>query len=196
MPTRSTRAWSCIRSGTNIYNLSLLSSIIDANGERGGPGMGGCPCGATWPATLPGGDTDQLKGIVSGECDIAVTNTYYFLRALDGGVDGLSGSTDMIGWVFPNQSDRGAQCERGGGRRRGERAEPGGSRGLPGIPDHAGSAGLFRQHEQRIRGCSGCGPRGKPRQPRACSGPTTLNLSVLGENQPLAQTIFNEVGWE
>jgi iron(III) transport system substrate-binding protein len=29
-----------------------------------------------------GGDTDQLRGIVSGECDIAMSNTYYFARAL------------------------------------------------------------------------------------------------------------------
>ncbi|MEM9269231.1 MAG: extracellular solute-binding protein, partial [Pseudomonadota bacterium] len=62
-----------------------------------------------------GGDTDQLRGIVSGECDIAMSNTYYYARALRKDVSGLSGSTDMIGWVFPNQDSIGAHMNISGG---------------------------------------------------------------------------------
>lgn len=97
----------CIRSSSNVYNQSLLASIIEADGEE---------AAQDWAAGVrknmardpQGGDTDQLRGIVSGECDIAVTNTYYFLRGLVDDVDGLTSGIDNIGWVWPNQDDRGA----------------------------------------------------------------------------------------
>lgn len=96
----------CIRSSSNIYNQSLLASVIEVHGEE---------TAKEWAAGIAsnmarppqGGDTDQLRGIVSGECDIAVSNHYYFARALARDVDGLTGSTDGIGWVWPNQDGRG-----------------------------------------------------------------------------------------
>jgi len=97
----------CIRSSSNIYNQSLMASIIETHGEE---------VARDWAegivanmARAPqGGDTDQLRGIISGECDIAVGNTYYYARGLAQDVDGLSEEIDSIGWVWPNQSGRGA----------------------------------------------------------------------------------------
>ena len=42
-------------------------------------------------------------GLVSGACDIAVSNTYYFARAQAETVEGLSEGVAGIGWVMPNQ---------------------------------------------------------------------------------------------
>lgn len=97
----------CIRSSSNIYNQSLMASIIENHGKE---------AAKDWAAGIvenmardpQGGDTDQLRGIVSGECDIAVANTYYFARGLASDVDGLTSGIDGIGWVWPNQSGRGA----------------------------------------------------------------------------------------
>ena len=97
----------CIRSSSNVYNQSLLASMIEVHGEE---------AANEWAAGVvenfarepQGGDTDQLTGIVSGECDIAVANTYYYLRGLVDQVDGLTSGIENIGWVWPNQSDRGA----------------------------------------------------------------------------------------
>jgi iron(III) transport system substrate-binding protein len=96
----------CTRSGSNIYMLSLLASQIAHNGAE---------AATAWARGLKdnlarapeGGDTDQLKALVSGECDIVLSNTYYFARATGGQVDGLTGSTDGIGWVFPDQDGKG-----------------------------------------------------------------------------------------
>ena len=96
----------CIRSGLDIYNLSLLASRIAEEGEEKAE---------AWATGLKdnlarqpqGGDIDQLRGLVSGECDIAVANTYYFARTLHSQVDGVTGHTDEIGWVFPDQDGRG-----------------------------------------------------------------------------------------
>lgn len=97
----------CIRSSTNIYNQSLMASMVEVHGEAEAK---------AWAQGLvdnmarapQGGDTDQLRGIVSGECDIAVANTYYFARGLASDVDGLTSGIDNIGWVWPNQTGRGA----------------------------------------------------------------------------------------
>lgn len=97
----------CARSSTNVYMQSLLAAMIKNLGEE---------AAKEWAAGLygnfarapQGGDTDQLRAIVSGECDIVLANTYYFARSLARDVSGLTGSTDGIGVVFPNQDTTGA----------------------------------------------------------------------------------------
>jgi len=97
----------CARSSSNIYMQSLLASMVAHHGAEDA---------TKWAQGLKdnlarkpqGGDTDQLRGLVSGECDIAIANSYYFARALRREVKGLSGDQDGIGWIFPNQEDRGA----------------------------------------------------------------------------------------
>ncbi len=86
--------------------LSLLASIIANEGEEAARAWAE-GVKANLARAPQGGDTDQLRAIVSGECAIAVSNHYYFARAVAGEVEGLTGSLDGIGWVFPNQDDRG-----------------------------------------------------------------------------------------
>jgi iron(III) transport system substrate-binding protein len=96
----------CMRSATNVYSQTLLASVIANEGEE---------AARAWAQGLldnlarepQGGDTDQLRAIVSGECDIAISNTYYFARAIRKDVEGVSGSLDMFGWVFPDQDGNG-----------------------------------------------------------------------------------------
>ena len=79
----------CHRSSTNVYSQTLLSAVIENHGEE---------AAKTWAQGIvdnfarepQGGDTDQLRGLVSGECDISISNTYYFSRALRTEVEGLS----------------------------------------------------------------------------------------------------------
>lgn len=104
----------CVRSAGNIYQISMLASIIEHEGTE---------AAKKWAAGLKenlardpeGGDTDQLRGIVSGECDIALGNTYYFARALRKDVRGVSSDAEKIGVVFPNQDSRGTHVNISGG---------------------------------------------------------------------------------
>ncbi|MGF1659808.1 MAG: Fe(3+) ABC transporter substrate-binding protein [Rubrimonas sp.] len=96
----------CVRSSGNIYQQSLMAAMIAHHGAEKAKEWGAGLL-ANLARDPQGGDTDQLRGIVSGECAIAVSNTYYFARAIRADVSGLSDSIDRIGWVFPNQSDRG-----------------------------------------------------------------------------------------
>ncbi|CDO60329.1 Ferric iron ABC transporter, iron-binding protein [Candidatus Phaeomarinobacter ectocarpi] len=94
----------CTRSSSNIYMLSLLAAVVEHEGEENAK---------TWVEGLwanrardpEGGDTDQLRAIASGQCAIAVANTYYFARALSQDVRDLANpdDTDRIGIVFPDQ---------------------------------------------------------------------------------------------
>ncbi|MEY2659319.1 MAG: Iron uptake protein precursor [Pseudomonadota bacterium] len=104
----------CIRSGSHPYNLSLFGSMT----EHLGPAKT-----EVWLKGLvdnmarapKGGDTDQIKGVASGECGVAVTNTYYLARLMRSANPVDKAVTDKIGVVFPNQSSWGTHVNIAGG---------------------------------------------------------------------------------
>ncbi|MEL6784932.1 MAG: extracellular solute-binding protein [Pseudomonadota bacterium] len=106
----------CHRSSTNVYSQTLLSAVIENLGAETAQGWakGVVDNFAREPQ---GGDTDQLRGLVSGECDISVSNTYYFARAIRKDVKGLpKDAMANIGYVFPKMTDSaGAHVNLSGG---------------------------------------------------------------------------------
>jgi len=104
----------CIRSSSNVYTQNIVAALTAHLGEDAATEWAKGVV-ANFARDPQGGDTDQLRGIVSGECDIAMSNTYYFARALRKDVSDLSESIDTIGWVFPNQDDIGAHMNISGG---------------------------------------------------------------------------------
>ena len=97
----------CIRSSNNIYNQSLLASMIEIHGSEGAE---------QWARGLvrnlarqpQGGDTDQIRGVAAGECDVAVANHYYYLRLAASDDPADREVADSVKVVFPNQDGRGA----------------------------------------------------------------------------------------
>lgn len=71
----------CVRSSNNIYNQSLVSSMIETYGEE---------ATEEWAARLvqnfarppQGGDTDQIRAVAAGICDVALVNHYYLARLI------------------------------------------------------------------------------------------------------------------
>ncbi len=104
----------CIRSSSNVYTQNITAALTAHLGEEATSDWAKAVV-ANFARDPQGGDTDQLRGIVSGECDVVMSNTYYFARALRRDVSGLSDSIDQIGWVFPNQDDIGAHMNISGG---------------------------------------------------------------------------------
>jgi len=96
----------CTRSGSHPYNLSLFGAVMQHLGE---------PATEAWlkgvvanMARAPkGGDTDQIKAVASGECQIAVTNTYYLARMMRSANPDDRAVVEKVGLVFPNQSSWG-----------------------------------------------------------------------------------------
>jgi iron(III) transport system substrate-binding protein len=96
----------CVRSSGNIYNQSLLASIIAQEGDE---------VAETWAQGLlnnlarkpQGGDTDQIKAVAAGVCDIALANSYYFFRLKRSDNPDNQAIVANLGMVFPGQSDTG-----------------------------------------------------------------------------------------
>lgn len=104
----------CIRSGSHPYNLSLFGAVTEHLGpEKTEAWLKGMVANMARPPK--GGDTDQIKGVASGECAVAVTNTYYLARMMRSGKPEDQAVTEKIGVVFPNQSSWGTHVNVAGG---------------------------------------------------------------------------------
>jgi iron(III) transport system substrate-binding protein len=62
-----------------------------------------------------GGDTDQIKAVGSGECGIALANSYYVARLLRSGAQQDQALMQRIGVIFPNQASWGTHMNIAGG---------------------------------------------------------------------------------
>ncbi|XVJ71752.1 MAG: extracellular solute-binding protein [Rhizobacter sp.] len=92
----------CTRSGSHPYNLSLFGSMMEHLGETATKDwLAGVV--ANMARAPKGGDTDQIRATASGECQIAVTNTYYLARLMRSDKAEDRATMEKIGIVFPNQ---------------------------------------------------------------------------------------------
>ncbi|REJ74898.1 MAG: extracellular solute-binding protein, partial [Acidobacteria bacterium] len=102
-----------IRSSTNVYNQSLVASLIAALGEEATEEW--CRGLVANLARPPqGGDRDQIRAVAAGEADIAVSNTYYLAQMLAGSEEDRAAAA-RVGVVFPNQGGRGTHVNISGG---------------------------------------------------------------------------------
>ena len=104
----------CIRAGSHPYNLSLFGAVTEHIGEaKAEAWLKGMV--ANMARDPKGGDTDQIKGVASGECGIAVTNTYYIARIMRSTTPEDKVIAEKIGVVFPNQESWGTHVNIAGG---------------------------------------------------------------------------------
>lgn len=183
----------CIRTSGNIYNLSLMSSLIANDGEDEAKAWAeGLLANLARPPE--GGDSDQIKAVVSGVCDIAVANTYYFFRGVGNKEAGIIEGADNIGIVFPNQDGRGTHVNIS-------------AAGVAKNAPHPDAAISFLEYLSTPEAQAyfanqnyeyPAAPDAKVAEIPASYGTfksDSLNLRVLGENQPAAQALFNEIGF-
>jgi iron(III) transport system substrate-binding protein len=96
-----------VRSSDNIYNQSLMASIIAADGAEAAEDWATAVV-ENFARPPQGADTDLVLDVAAGIGDVAIVNTYYFGRLLhdpDPAVRQLAGTVRVF---FPNQNDRGA----------------------------------------------------------------------------------------
>lgn len=103
-----------IRSSSNIYNQSLLASLIAEQGLEAAESWARGIV-ANFARKPQGGDTDQLRALAAGEGDIAIANTYYYGRLLGSERDSDRDIAAKIAIFWPNQSDRGTHINISGG---------------------------------------------------------------------------------
>ncbi|MEP3055507.1 extracellular solute-binding protein [Ascidiaceihabitans sp.] len=185
----------CHRSSSNVYSQTLLSAVIENHGEE---------AATAWAKGVvdnfardpQGGDTDQLRGLVSGECQVSISNTYYFARALRKDVKGLDkAAMDNIGWVFPAQDAEGAHMNLSGA-------------GVAANAPNKDNAIKFLEYlasdQAQVYFSSGNDEypavEGVELSPSVAAlgdyKGDTVNLSDVAKNVPTAQKVFNSVGWK
>lgn len=184
----------CIRSSSNIYNQSLVASMIAADGEAETLKWlkGFVSNFARNPA---GGDRDQISAAAAGECDIAIANTYYFARMRAGKVGSVEReAAEKIAVFWPNQDGRGAHVNvSGAGVTKAAPNRANAVRLLEFLVTDASQAWYAEANNEY------------PVKPGVAWSETVqkmgrfkaddLNLAVLGENNALAVKLMDQAGW-
>jgi iron(III) transport system substrate-binding protein len=104
----------CVRSGSHPYNLSLGSALIahlgEAKTEEWAKGLV-----ANFARAPKGGDTDQIRSVGAGECQVALANSYYLARLLRSSKEEDQELMKRVGVVWPDQKGNGAHVNVSGG---------------------------------------------------------------------------------
>jgi iron(III) transport system substrate-binding protein len=183
----------CIRSSSNIYNQSLMASIIASSGVEAAEG---------WASAIvdnmarppQGGDTDQIRAVAAGECDVAVVNHYYLARLMGSDDAADNEVADAVGWIFPNQDGRGAHVNISGAavvETAPNRAQA--IRFIEFLTTPAAQA-VFAGGNDELPAVAGV-PSSEATESLGDFVTDALNVSQYGENNPEAVRVFDRVGW-
>ena len=181
----------CMRSSGNIYNLSLLASIIEANGAAQAQDWANGVV-ANFARNPQSNDTGQLRAVAAGECSITVANTYYLGRLLGSSKDADQAVIANLGVLFPNQDGRGSHINISGA-------------GITKYAPNKANAVRFLEYltsdfAQRLfaEGNNEYPIVGETTGPVSKLGAFTednISASILGQRQAEAVKIFDRAGW-
>lgn len=184
----------CIRGSGNIYNQSLVASLIAANGEA---------ATQQWADGLvknfardpKGGDRDQVKAAAAGVCDLAIVNTYYLGAMINSKDEDERAAASKVGLFWPNQDGRGTHVNvSGAGVTKAAKNKEAAVKLLEFLASEK-SQGWYASvnHEYPVR--EGVEWSDTLVQWGTFKG-DTLNLSELGKNNPAAVRLMDKAGWK
>lgn len=184
----------CVRSSNNIYNQSLVASMIASHGEVAAEKWAkGFVNNFSRPPR--GGDRDQIKAAAAGECDLAIANTYYFGKMLKSNDKKQLDAATKMGLFWPNQGNNGAHVNVSG-------------IGLTKVAKHQKEAVQLMEflvsletqkwyaeanYEYPVRGGV---ELNKTLKSWGAFKADVLNLSKLGEFNPAAVKVMDRAGWK
>jgi iron(III) transport system substrate-binding protein len=184
----------CTRSAGHVYNLSLISSLVNYLGEAKTEEWARAVAG-NLARSPKGGDTDQLKAAAAGECDLAISNTYYYVRLLRSQKPDDRAVAERIGVLLPNQGNRGTHVNiSGAGVLKHAPNKEAAIRFLEYLAsDEAQNYFANGNNEWPVV------PSVKPNNAALATlgkfKTDSLNLAVIGKNQPTAQKIADRSGF-
>ena len=185
----------CMRSSTNVYNLSLMGALIDHLGPEKAEAWARA-VRANLAQEPKGGDTDQLKAVASGQCDVTVSNQYYYARLARSQKPDERKIADALGIVFPNQQSWGTHVNISGA-------------GVLKHAPHRDAAVRFLEYlasDEAQRYFADGNNEWPVVGSVKLDNPVLnamgefkrdgLNVAVLGRNQPSSQKIYDRVAWK
>lgn len=184
----------CIRGSGNIYNQSLVASMIAANGETATQQWAN-DFVKNFARAPKGGDRDQVKAAAAGVCDLAIVNTYYLGAMLNSKNENERKAAAKVALFWPNQGDRGAHVNvSGAGVTRSASNRAAAVQLLEFLASEK-AQGWYASvnHEYPVR--PGVEWSDTLKQWGPFKG-DTLNLSLLGQNNPAAVRLMDRAGWK
>jgi iron(III) transport system substrate-binding protein len=182
-----------IRSSSNIYNQSLLASLIDHHGKKAATSWAKGIVGNM--ARRPqGGDTDQIRGVAAGAGDVAIANHYYFARLLASKKQRDKDVVAKVKVFWPNQNGRGVHVNiSGGGVTKSSKNKAAAVKLMEYLADEeAQKIYAEKGHEFPVRkGVAVSGVVASLGEFKS----DNLAIKVLGVNNAEAVRIFDRVGW-
>ena len=184
----------CMRSSSNIYNLSLMGALIDHLGEQKAE-QWAQGVRANLAQDPKGGDTDQLKFVAAGQCDVTISNQYYYARLARSQKADEKEVASKIGLVLPNQASWGTHVNISGA-------------GVLKNAPHRENAVKFLEYlasDDAQRYFADGNNEWPVVKSVKVDNPVlnalgdfkrdALNVAMLGKNQPGSQKIYDRVAW-
>jgi len=184
----------CVRSSTNIYNLSLMSELIERLGAEEAQAWAEGVV-ANMARQPQGGDTQQIEAVAAGLCSVAITNHYYWVRMAESQSGPLSEAAQATELIFPTFGEGTSAHINITGAALAANAEntEEALQFIAFLLSPEGQARLVNETKEIPVNPDAERPQGLDRIPDI--GESDTPLSVFGENQAEAQRIFDEAGW-
>ncbi|MGY6551494.1 MAG: Fe(3+) ABC transporter substrate-binding protein [Erythrobacter sp.] len=182
----------CVRSSSNIYNISLLSSVI---AHKGAAEAENWTRGVVANLARPpeGNDTSNIEAVAAGECRISVVNTYYLARFA--GDPAQKGVFDAIGVIFPDQDGLGTHVNiSGAGVVKSAPNRDNAIRFLEYLTEEKAQR-YFADGNNEYPAVIGLSANSAVEQLGKFRA-DTLNAAEIGRNQAEAVRIFDRAGWK
>lgn len=181
----------CMRSSSNIYNISLLASIIANDGEDAAQAWAkGVVANLARPPQA--NDTANIEAVAAGgECEISIANTYYIARMKTAG----NPAVDQIGIVFPNQNDRGTHVNISGAGITAQAPNRDNALRFIEYLTEDSAQTYFANGNNEYPVVDGVAPTAAVIELGQFLE-DDINASALGENQAMAVRIFDRAGWQ
>ena len=185
----------CTRSGGHPYNLSLVAAMIAHNGEAKTEEWAKAVVGNM--ARPPrGGDTDQIKGVAVGECAIALSNTYYYVRLLRSAKPEEREWAAKTGVVWPDQSTYGTHVNiAGAGVLKNAPHRENAIRFLEYLAGDQAQA-YFANGNNEWPAVKGAVAKNPELESLGAFKADPLPIATLGKNTPAAQKLLDRAGWK
>jgi iron(III) transport system substrate-binding protein len=182
----------CVRSSSNVYNISLLSSIIAHKGaaeaEKWTKGVV-----ANFKQAPQGNDTSMIEAVAAGQCRISIVNTYYLARYAGGDAKDKA-IFDAVGVIFPDQAGTGTHVNiSGAGVVKTAPNRENAVKFLEYLTSESAQR-YFADGNNEYPASVGLKANSAVEQLGAFK-PDTLNAAQIGKGQAEAVKIFDRAGW-
>jgi len=184
----------CVRSSDNVYNQSLLAGLIAAIGPEEAE---------RWAAAITanmarppqGGDTDQIRAIAAGQCDVAIVNHYYAARLASSSDPADQQAAAQTSVLFPSLAGRGAHLNVSGAGLAANAPNRQQALSFLEFLLSGNAQRAFAELAHEYPAVPGTAYDNPVLDGYGAYDPDPVNVNAFGENASTAQRIFDRVGW-